>query len=231
MCTPAAAPLQVFWVFLQPALTGGGSSVMVEVASGAGSQEFLPMLLRVPRLAGPPILRGAYSMLGFGDVILPGLLVVLARRLDLAAAAAAAAAGGAAGGAGRVRAPRKCGGGGGCGARRGPGYFVPAVLGYAAGLLLTYVALTLSWFGDEGQPALLYLVPSTLGTVLAVAAGRGELRALLSADVDGGGGGGDGHGGHGGEEQGEEEEQEEQQAPSRERSKAGERVGLLAAGV
>lgn len=33
----------------------------------------LPVLLLVPRLAGPP---GAYSMLGYGDVVLPGLLLV-----------------------------------------------------------------------------------------------------------------------------------------------------------
>ena len=33
----------------------------------------LPVLLLVPRLSGPP---GAYSMLGYGDVVLPGLLLV-----------------------------------------------------------------------------------------------------------------------------------------------------------
>jgi signal peptide peptidase-like protein 2B len=125
----------VFWVFLQPMLTGGGTSVMVEVAGGGGSHEFLPMLLRVPRLSGPPIIRGAYSLLGFGDVILPGLLVALMRRVDIMMAASEAAA-----------APQK----GGC-CRHG-GYFVPSVMGYGAGLLLTYVALMLSWFGDQGQP-------------------------------------------------------------------------------
>jgi signal peptide peptidase-like protein 2B len=57
-------------------------------------------------------------------------------------------------------------------------------MGYGAGLLLTYVALMFSWFGDEGQPALLYLVPCTLGVVLLLAAARGELRALLTAGED-----------------------------------------------
>jgi signal peptide peptidase-like protein 2B len=62
---PLCFAYDVFWVFLQPLLSGSGSSsVMVEVASGAGSSEFLPMLLRVPRLSGPPIIRGAYSLLG-----------------------------------------------------------------------------------------------------------------------------------------------------------------------
>ena len=164
----------VFWVFLQPLLFGGGSSVMVQVAEGAGSNEFLPMLLRVPRLSGPPIVHG-YSLLGFGDVILPGLLVALTRCMDLKS-----------------------------GAVWYRGYFAPAVVGYGSGLLLTYTALLFSWFGDEGQPALLYLVPCTLGVVLGLAAWRGELRALLAekegqgwnllATLDGGDGGDhDGH--------------------------------------
>jgi signal peptide peptidase-like protein 2B len=68
-------------------------------------------------------------------------------------------------------------------------------MGYGAGLLLTYVALMFSWFGDEGQPALLYLVPCTLGVVLVLAAARGELRALLQAGEDGSGSG-NGSGGY-----------------------------------
>ena len=43
------------------------------MATGGASHEMLPVLLLVPRLAGPP---GAYSMLGYGDVVLPGLLLV-----------------------------------------------------------------------------------------------------------------------------------------------------------
>ncbi|KAF6265995.1 signal peptide peptidase-domain-containing protein [Scenedesmus sp. NREL 46B-D3] len=140
----------VFWVFLQPMLTGGGTSVMVEVAGGGDSHEFLPMLL-----------RGAYSLLGFGDVILPGMLVALTRRLDIA----------------------------GKTTWHG-GYYVASVMGYGAGLLLTYVALMFSWFGDEGQPALLYLVPCTLGVVLVLAVARGELRALLGTGDDDAAGGG-----------------------------------------
>lgn len=59
------------------------------------------------------------------------------------------------------------------------GYFSWAVLGYASGLGLTFCALAFSWFGDQGQPALLYLVPCTLGSVLCVALARRELRPLL----------------------------------------------------
>ncbi|KAI8468656.1 MAG: signal peptide peptidase-like protein [Monoraphidium minutum] len=150
----------IFFVFIQPLLFGGGESVMVEVARGAGTDEVMPMLLRVPRLQGPPIARGGYSMLGFGDIILPGLLVALMRRTDISL---------------RLPWPR--------------GYFAPSLAAYGAGLVLTYVALVFSWFGDQGQPALLYLVPCTLGTVLALTAARGDLRRLWDEDGDGGDGG------------------------------------------
>ena len=149
---PLCFAYDVFFVFIQPRLFGGGDSVMVEVARGAGADEALPMLLRVPRLSGPAVARGGYSMLGYGDVIIPGLLVAFARRADAEA---------------RAPWPR--------------GYFAPALAAYAAGLVLTYVALVFSWFGDQGQPALLYLVPCTLGAFLARAAARGELGAMWRA--------------------------------------------------
>jgi hypothetical protein len=43
----------------------------LKVAEGGGLNESLPMLLRVPYF-GLPAEFGAYSMLGFGDIILPG---------------------------------------------------------------------------------------------------------------------------------------------------------------
>ena len=49
----------------------------------------MPMLLLVPRLLDGG--AGRYAMLGLGDVVLPGLLLAFARRLDLAAAAQAVA--------------------------------------------------------------------------------------------------------------------------------------------
>ena len=54
------------------------------------------------------------------------------------------------------------------------GYFLPAVLSYAAGLAATYCALLYSLFGDSGQPALLYLV--RLGS-------RVRVRVRVSAPV------------------------------------------------
>jgi len=55
------------------------------------------------------------------------------------------------------------------------GYFLPSVVGYFVGLSLTLVALFVM---KMGQPALLYLVPGTLGTTVILAYSRGELRNL-----------------------------------------------------
>lgn len=57
------------------------------------------------------------------------------------------------------------------------GYFVPSVIGYFAGLCVTIVALLIM---EMGQPALLYLVPGTLGTTLFLAWRRGEMSQLLA---------------------------------------------------
>ena len=87
--------------------------------------------------------------------MLPGLLAVFCRRFDIS-----------------HRLPLK------------RGYFLPCVAGYGAGLLATYAALWLSLFGDEGQPALLYLVPGTLGTVSVLGLARGQFPALWDNDFE-----------------------------------------------
>jgi len=60
------------------------------------------------------------------------------------------------------------------------GYFLPALIGYFVGLNVTIVALSLMRLA---QPALLYLVPGTLGTTVALAACRGELGLLWEGVV------------------------------------------------
>ncbi|KAL3913400.1 MAG: hypothetical protein SGILL_006506, partial [Bacillariaceae sp.] len=54
-------------------------------------------------------------------------------------------------------------------------YFVPLVIAYAVGLLMANAAVYLM---HMGQPALLYLVPCTLGTMIYLGWKRQELRAL-----------------------------------------------------
>ncbi|RZC47218.1 hypothetical protein C5167_040170 [Papaver somniferum] len=52
---------------------------MIAVAQGNNSGEAIPMLLRIPRFFVP---WGGYDMIGFGDIIFPGLLVAFAFRYD-----------------------------------------------------------------------------------------------------------------------------------------------------
>ena len=131
----------IFWVFLSPYFFS--SSVMQTVAQGGTTGESVPMLLRLPRLQDE---LGGQTMLGLGDIALPGLLISYLLRFDYQM------------GYGWLR-----------------GYFGMSVVGYGAGLLLTYVALVVM---RSGQPALLYLVPCTLYAVLLVAWCRGDVKQL-----------------------------------------------------
>jgi signal peptide peptidase-like 2B len=228
----------IFFVFVTPLLFHG-KSVMITVATSGGPPEMdamfcekypsdpgcrggdpLPMLLTVPRLFD---YEGGASMLGLGDIVLPGLLLSFAARLD-AAKCLVAIASGAKGEEGDANGSSSssssingdgifrrtsswsnsswwcclcswisyycctcCGsgtsdqdgtpftawytlllGGGGY-------YFVPLVIAYAVGLLMANAAVYLM---QMGQPALLYLVPCTLGTMTYLGWKRQELRSL-----------------------------------------------------
>ncbi|OAE19436.1 hypothetical protein AXG93_1040s1000 [Marchantia polymorpha subsp. ruderalis] len=133
----------IFWVFISPVFFH--ESVMIVVARGDKSGgEGIPMLLKVPRLFDP---WGGYSIIGFGDILLPGLLVAFCLRYDWAAKKTLYG-----------------------------GYFLWSTVGYGLGLFLTYVALNL--MNGNGQPALLYIVPCTLGTVIALGWWREEFGIL-----------------------------------------------------
>ncbi|XP_076951378.1 signal peptide peptidase-like 3 [Bidens hawaiensis] len=133
----------IFWVFISPVFFH--DSVMISVAQGdSSSGESIPMVLRFPRLFDP---WGGYSVLGFGDILFPGLLLSFTVRYDKA----------------KKRTWQD-------------GYFLWLAVGYACGLLLTYLALYL--MNGHGQPALLYLVPCTLGTCIIMGFVRDELKEL-----------------------------------------------------
>jgi signal peptide peptidase-like protein 2B len=118
---------------------------MIVVARGDKSgEDGIPMLLKIPRMFDP---WGGYSIIGFGDIILPGLLVAFSLRYDWLSKK-------------NLRA----------------GYFLWAMIAYGLGLLITYVALNL--MDGHGQPALLYIVPFTLGTFLTLGRKRGDLKNL-----------------------------------------------------
>ncbi|PIN22830.1 putative protein, contains PA domain [Handroanthus impetiginosus] len=133
----------IFWVFISK--WWFHKSVMIVVARGDGSgEDGIPMLLKIPRMFDP---WGGYSIIGFGDIILPGLLIAFSLRYDWLSNK-------------RLRA----------------GYFLWAMIAYGLGLLVTYVALNL--MDGHGQPALLYIVPFTLGTLITLGKKRGELKHL-----------------------------------------------------
>ncbi|KAL8541176.1 hypothetical protein ACS0TY_002442 [Phlomoides rotata] len=136
----------IFWVFVSK--WWFHKSVMIVVARGDGSgEDGIPMLLKIPRMFDP---WGGYSIIGFGDIIIPGLVVAFSLRFDWLSNKKTLKA----------------------------GYFIWAMLAYGFGLLVTYVALSL--MDGHGQPALLYIVPFTLGTLITLANTRGDLKHLWS---------------------------------------------------
>ncbi|KAM4675493.1 signal peptide peptidase-like 2A isoform 2-T2 [Discoglossus pictus] len=96
----------VFFVFITPFITKNGESIMVEVAAGPSGnveksdeilvevpaephviREKLPVVIRVPRLdySAMTLCGMPFSLLGFGDIIVPGLLIAYCRRFDVRA--------------------------------------------------------------------------------------------------------------------------------------------------
>ncbi|XP_074183848.1 signal peptide peptidase-like 2A isoform X1 [Rhinolophus sinicus] len=94
----------VFFVFITPFITKNGESIMVELAAGpfgnnekndgnlveataqpSAPHEKLPVVIRVPKLACFSVMSVCImpvSILGFGDIIVPGLLIAYCRRFD-----------------------------------------------------------------------------------------------------------------------------------------------------
>lgn len=118
----------IFWVF--------GTDVMVTVAKSFDG----PIKLLFPRslesmfIANPPC-----SLLGLGDIVIPGFFVALLLRFDSFRAKADPKV------AANVSFPKP--------------YFTINIISYAAGLVSTVLVM---YFFEAAQPALLYLVPFTL---------------------------------------------------------------------
>lgn len=110
----------IFFVFITPFFSAQGKSVMVEVATGHGSMEQLPMVIKVPKIikTAMSICERPYSLLGFGDILLPGLFVAFCHNFDVIA-----------------RTKYKV-------------YFVTVSIAYAIGLFITFVALVLMKSGQ-----------------------------------------------------------------------------------
>lgn len=133
----------IFWVFISPYIFK--KSVMVEVARGKDTGGYsMPMVLTIPRLFDP---WDGTSIVGFGDVMMPGLLVAFSYRFDKLT-------------------------------KKGNlnGYFLWLLVGYTVGFCFTYLSLYL--MKGQGQPALLYLVPCTLGLIIILGCVRREMKDL-----------------------------------------------------
>jgi signal peptide peptidase-like protein 2B len=157
----------VFFVFISPYIFD--SSVMVQVATGPSTthddENFcekypddetcqtteLPMLLVVPTFSS---YLSSESMLGLGDIVLPGLLLVWTARLDMRRYGSLSSE------------------------NASKGYFPMCLFSYAVGLLAANVAVE---YFETGQPALLYIVPLTLGCVLYRSYHSGSLKHLWRA--------------------------------------------------
>lgn len=131
----------------------------------------LPMLFTLPRFGD---YASGSSMLGLGDIVLPGLLISFCRRIDVAKYMVGL----------RfdddqlIRNTSFCDNS----KRRSANsccctssYFVPCCIAYAIGLFMANAAVYLM---EMGQPALLYLVPCCLGLIVLIAYAKGELHDL-----------------------------------------------------
>ncbi|CAH1251635.1 SPPL2A [Branchiostoma lanceolatum] len=87
VCTILLAALfvyDIFFVFITPLLTKSQTSVMVDVARGPeDATEQIPMVLKVPSLRhSGSAMCNPYSLLGFGDILVPGLLIAFCKYFD-----------------------------------------------------------------------------------------------------------------------------------------------------
>ncbi|CAK5268631.1 unnamed protein product, partial [Mycena citricolor] len=121
----------IWWVF--------GTRVMVEVATNLD----VPIKLIMPKAA-----QGGYTMLGLGDIVIPGVFIALCLRFD------------------HHRAERPVS------STFSRPYFLANLFAYISGLVTTMIVMHA--FG-KAQPALLYLSPACIGAFLLTAAFRNEL--------------------------------------------------------
>jgi len=138
----------IFWVFLSSYIFG--DNVMVHVATSLPS---LPIILIIPRI----IYKG-YSLLGLGDIILPGIYLAFLYRFDYA------------------KSPWE--------SWRFTGYFRVGLIAYVVGLIWTFVMLIVL---QTAQPALLYLVPSLMVSTIPAALIQKEFLLLWRGKPNGGG--------------------------------------------
>lgn len=146
----------IFWVF--------GTDVMVTVAKSFDA----PIKLIFPRALATADTDAVFSILGLGDIVIPGIFIALLLRFDAKRAIDAGA-----------KAMEKA-----------PGdksalvpesftktYFNITMIAYTIGLATTVLIM---YHFKAAQPALLYLVPACLISSFGMAVVRGEVSVLLA---------------------------------------------------
>ncbi|OSD06722.1 hypothetical protein PYCCODRAFT_1403423 [Trametes coccinea BRFM310] len=126
----------IWWVF--------GTEVMVKVATSLD----VPIKLLWPKSLTFSTERG-FTMLGLGDIVIPGMFVAIALRYDYHRAAQLKSA------------------------RVAKVYFLTTLAAYATGLVTTMAVMHI-W--RKAQPALLYLSPACILSFIIVSLARGEFK-------------------------------------------------------
>ncbi|CBQ73124.1 conserved hypothetical protein [Sporisorium reilianum SRZ2] len=146
----------IFWVFATP--------VMVSVARNFDApikivwpKNIIEALVALQAREALPKLQ--FTMLGLGDIVIPGIFVALALRYDQLVASEAKPS---------VSFTKKY-------TRFDKPYFKATLAAYVAGLATT---MGVMHFFKAAQPALLYLSPACTGAVFLTAALRGEFKAV-----------------------------------------------------
>ncbi|DBA01101.1 TPA: hypothetical protein N0F65_001729 [Lagenidium giganteum] len=132
----------IFWVF--------GTDVMVTVATSFDA----PIKLIFPRAFATATEKAKYSILGLGDIVIPGIFIALLLRYDAHRANVTSSS-----------------------QSFSKPFFHVNLLFYVLGLVATVVVM---FVFNAAQPALLYLVPACLGSAIVTAFVRGEFKELLA---------------------------------------------------
>lgn len=172
----AAAAFLLVGLFGYDAFFVFKSDIMVTVATQVEAPA--KFLFAAMRESGDT--RYPFSILGLGDVVVPGAFISLMREVDRGAVARVPA---------RAR-PRAASKGVVVGESKGKAeldrgdrgwdsnrYFYSGIASYGAGLLLCFAA---NYITKTGQPALVYIVPTLLITACGLASSRGELAQLTA---------------------------------------------------
>ena len=138
----------VFWVFCTP--------VMVSVAKSFDA----PIKLLFPKVMTELTDKAEFSMLGLGDIVIPGIMVAIVLRYDIQRHMTGFVGG-------KVKNASPCG---------RPRFFYSCFAGYVIGIIATIVVMNVF---QAAQPALLYIVPSILFTTFLHAWLAGEASSLL----------------------------------------------------